>query len=59
MGSSVSTQANLDWTATDERAVDLIRVLAMDRCRKQRRTPGYGDEPAAADSLFQVARHYR
>ena len=30
----MSTQANLDWTATDERAVDLIRVLAMDSVQK-------------------------
>ena len=26
----MSTQASLDWTATEERAVDLIRVLVMD-----------------------------
>jgi transketolase len=30
----VSTQANPDWTAADERAVDLIRVLAMDSVQK-------------------------
>ena len=30
----MSTQANLDWTAADERAVDLIRVLAMDSVQK-------------------------
>ncbi len=30
----MSTQADLDWTATDERAVDLIRVLAMDSVQK-------------------------
>ncbi len=30
----MSTPATLDWTATDERAVDLIRVLAMDSVQK-------------------------
>jgi transketolase len=46
----VSTQANLDWTATDERAVDLIRVLAMDSVQKA----GSG-HPGTAMSLAPVA----
>ena len=47
---SVSTQANLDWTATDERAVDLIRVLAMDSVQKA----GSG-HPGTAMSLAPAA----
>jgi transketolase len=46
----VSTQANLDWTATDERAVDLIRVLAMDAVQKA----GSG-HPGTAMSLAPAA----
>jgi transketolase len=46
----VSTQANLDWTATDERAVDLIRVLAMDSVQKA----GSG-HPGTAMSLAPAA----
>jgi transketolase len=46
----VSTQANLDWTATDDRAVDLIRVLAMDSVQKA----GSG-HPGTAMSLAPVA----
>ena len=30
----MSTKADLDWTATDARIVDLIRVLAMDSVQK-------------------------
>jgi transketolase len=46
----VSTQANLDWTAADERAVDLIRVLAMDSVQKA----GSG-HPGTAMSLAPAA----
>ena len=46
----MSTQANLDWTATDERAVDLIRVLAMDSVQKA----GSG-HPGTAMSLAPAA----
>jgi len=46
----VSTQANLDWTATDKRAVDLIRVLAMDAVQKV----GNG-HPGTAMSLAPAA----
>jgi transketolase len=46
----VSTQANLDWTAADERAVDLIRVLAMDAVQKA----GSG-HPGTAMSLAPAA----
>jgi len=46
----VSTQANLDWTATDKRAVDLIRVLAMDSVQKA----GSG-HPGTAMSLAPAA----
>jgi transketolase len=46
----VSTQAGLDWTATDERAVDLIRVLAMDSVQKA----GSG-HPGTAMSLAPAA----
>jgi transketolase len=46
----VSTKANLDWTATDERAVDLIRVLAMDSVQKV----GSG-HPGTAMSLAPAA----
>jgi transketolase len=56
----VSTQANLDWTATDERAVDLIRVLAMDAVQKVGNGhPGTAMSLApAAYLLFQrVMRH--
>jgi transketolase len=56
----VSTQANLDWTATDERAVDLIRVLAMDAVQKAGNGhPGTAMSLApAAYLLFQrVMRH--
>jgi transketolase len=56
----VSTQANLDWTATDKRAVDLIRVLAMDAVQKVGNGhPGTAMSLApAAYLLFQrVMRH--
>ena len=46
----MSTQANLDWTATDKRAVDLIRVLAMDAVQKV----GNG-HPGTAMSLAPAA----
>ena len=46
----MSTQADLDWTATDERAVDLIRVLAMDSVQKA----GSG-HPGTAMSLAPAA----
>jgi transketolase len=46
----VSTQSELDWTATDERAVDLIRVLAMDAVQKV----GSG-HPGTAMSLAPAA----
>ncbi len=46
----MSTQANLDWTTTDERAVDLIRVLAMDSVQKA----GSG-HPGTAMSLAPAA----
>ncbi len=46
----MSNQANLDWTATDERAVDLIRVLAMDSVQKA----GSG-HPGTAMSLAPAA----
>jgi transketolase len=46
----VSNQPNLDWTATDERAVDLIRVLAMDAVQKA----GSG-HPGTAMSLAPAA----
>jgi transketolase len=56
----VTTQANLDWTATDQRAVDLIRVLAMDAVQKVGNGhPGTAMSLApAAYLLFQrVMRH--
>jgi transketolase len=46
----VSTQADLDWTSTDERAVNLIRVLAMDSVQKA----GSG-HPGTAMSLAPAA----
>jgi transketolase len=46
----VSNQSQLDWTTTDERAVDLIRVLAMDSVQKV----GNG-HPGTAMSLAPVA----
>ena len=46
----MSTKANLDWTATDARAVDLIRVLAMDSVQKA----GSG-HPGTAMSLAPAA----
>jgi transketolase len=48
----VSTQGklNLEWTATDERAVDLVRVLAMDAVQKA----GSG-HPGTAMSLAPAA----
>jgi transketolase len=46
----VSNQSQLDWTATDERAVDLIRVLAMDAVQKV----GNG-HPGTAMSLAPAA----
>ena len=46
----MSTRANLDWTATDARAVDLIRVLAMDSVQKA----GSG-HPGTAMSLAPAA----
>ncbi len=56
----MTTQANLDWTAADERAVDLIRVLAMDSVQKVGNGhPGTAMSLApAAYLLFQrVMRH--
>ena len=56
----MSTQGNLDWTATDERAVDLVRVLAMDAVQKVGNGhPGTAMSLApAAYLLFQrVMRH--
>jgi transketolase len=56
----VTTQANLDWTAADERAVDLIRVLAMDSVQNVGNGhPGTAMSLApAAYLLFQrVMRH--
>ena len=56
----MTTQPNLDWTATDERAVDLIRVLAMDAVQKVGNGhPGTAMSLApAAYLLFQrVMRH--
>ena len=47
---AVSNQSKLDWTATDERAVDLIRVLAMDSVQKA----GSG-HPGTAMSLAPAA----
>ena len=46
----MSNQSELDWTATDERAVDLIRVLAMDAVQKA----GSG-HPGTAMSLAPAA----
>ncbi len=46
----MTTKAKLDWTATDERAVDLIRVLAMDAVQKA----GSG-HPGTAMSLAPAA----
>jgi len=46
----VSIDSPLDWTATDERAVDLIRVLAMDAVQKA----GSG-HPGTAMSLAPAA----
>ena len=46
----MSTKAKLDWTATDERAVDLVRVLAMDSVQKA----GNG-HPGTAMSLAPAA----
>jgi transketolase len=46
----VSNQSKLDWTATDARAVDLIRVLAMDSVQKA----GSG-HPGTAMSLAPAA----
>ena len=46
----MTTQPNLDWTATDKRAVDLIRVLAMDAVQKV----GNG-HPGTAMSLAPAA----
>ena len=46
----MSTKANLAWTATDARAVDLIRVLAMDSVQKA----GSG-HPGTAMSLAPAA----
>ncbi len=46
----MSTKASLDWTATDERAVDLVRVLAMDAVQKA----GSG-HPGTAMSLAPAA----
>ena len=56
----MTTQPNLDWTATDKRAVDLIRVLAMDAVQKVGNGhPGTAMSLApAAYLLFQrVMRH--
>ncbi|HXO23863.1 MAG TPA: transketolase, partial [Streptosporangiaceae bacterium] len=46
----MSNESQLDWTTTDERAVDLIRVLAMDSVQKV----GSG-HPGTAMSLAPVA----
>jgi transketolase len=46
----VSTKAKLDWTATDDRVVDLVRVLAMDSVQKV----GNG-HPGTAMSLAPAA----
>ena len=46
----MSNQPQLDWTVTDERAVDLIRVLAMDSVQKV----GNG-HPGTAMSLAPVS----
>ena len=46
----MSNESQLDWTTTDERAVDLIRVLAMDSVQKV----GNG-HPGTAMSLAPVA----
>ena len=46
----MSNQSQLEWTATDERAVDLIRVLAMDSVQKV----GNG-HPGTAMSLAPAA----
>ena len=46
----MSNQSKLDWTATDARAVDLIRVLAMDSVQKA----GSG-HPGTAMSLAPAA----
>ncbi len=46
----VSNESQLDWTATDKRAVDLIRVLAMDAVQKA----GSG-HPGTAMSLAPAA----
>jgi transketolase len=56
----VTTKPKLDWTATDERAVDLVRVLAMDAVQKVGNGhPGTAMSLApAAYLLFQrVMRH--
>ncbi len=56
----MSTKAKLDWTSTDERAVDLVRVLAMDAVQKVGNGhPGTAMSLApAAYLLFQrVMRH--
>ena len=56
----MSTKPKLDWTATDERAVDLVRVLAMDAVQKVGNGhPGTAMSLApAAYLLFQrVLRH--
>ena len=56
----MSTKPKLDWTATDERAVDLVRVLAMDAVQKVGNGhPGTAMSLApAAYLLFQrVMRH--
>jgi len=55
-----TSEAKLDWTATDERAVDLVRVLAMDAVQKVGNGhPGTAMSLApAAYLLFQrVLRH--
>jgi transketolase len=55
-----TSKAKLDWTATDERAVDLVRVLAMDAVQKVGNGhPGTAMSLApAAYLLFQrVMRH--
>ena len=46
----MSNHPPLEWTATDERAVDLIRVLAMDSVQKA----GSG-HPGTAMSLAPAA----
>src|SRR5437660_9999600 len=57
---NVSTKSDLEWTATDERAVDLIRVLAMDSVQKAgsgHPGPAMSLAPAAYLLCQRVMRH--